>query len=85
MNEMIEKMAGAMAKRREELIAQPLARIYPELAIAALRVLREPTGEMVAGMRKWGLEENFGEVEANFEEAFKAAIDSILPKESESK
>lgn len=51
----IERAARAMSERRAELIAQPVARIYGELFVAALQSLgdewclvpREPTKEMI--------------------------------------
>lgn len=36
----LESMAEAMKARRDELIAQPLQRIWPELAKAALSALK---------------------------------------------
>ena len=50
---MIEKLARAMSNRREELIAQPLARIYPELVRAVLLALREPDEGMMKAMAPW--------------------------------
>lgn len=48
--ELIELAAAAMEERRKELIAQPLSRIYPQLAEAAagaiLAALQEPTERM---------------------------------------
>ncbi|WP_141339713.1 hypothetical protein [Bradyrhizobium sp. USDA 3458] len=48
MSEMQERVAAAMEKRRAELINQPLARIWPELAVAAIEAMREPTKEIEA-------------------------------------
>jgi len=49
--ELIALAANAMEERRKELIAQPLSRIYPQLAEAAagaiLAALLEPTGAML--------------------------------------
>lgn len=42
-SEMQARVAEAMRTRREELIAQPLARVWDELALAAMRAMREPT------------------------------------------
>jgi len=39
-DDVIERMAEAMEQRRAELIAQPLARIWPELAKAAVQIVR---------------------------------------------
>nr|WP_176024700.1 hypothetical protein [Brucella pseudintermedia] len=48
--ELIALAANAMEERRKELIAQPLSRIYPQLAEAAAgaihAALREPTRPM---------------------------------------
>ncbi len=50
--ELIALAATAMEERRKELIAQPLSRIYPQLAEAAsgaiLAALQEPTERMLA-------------------------------------
>ncbi|WP_375764220.1 hypothetical protein ACE10X_13135 [Bradyrhizobium sp. Pha-3] len=48
MSEMQERVAAAMEKRRAELINQPLARIWPELAVAAIQAMRAPTKEIEA-------------------------------------
>ncbi len=49
--ELIAQAAKATEERRKELIAQPLSRIYPQLAEAAistiLAALQEPTREML--------------------------------------
>ncbi len=45
---MIERAAKAMEERRRELIGQPLARIWDELAKAAIEAIREPTDGMLA-------------------------------------
>ncbi|NKE75367.1 hypothetical protein [Ochrobactrum sp. MC-1LL] len=49
--ELIALAANAMEERRKELIAQPLSRIYPQLAeaaaVAILAALRHPKAEMV--------------------------------------
>lgn len=49
--ELIAQAAKAMEERRKELIAQPLSRIYPQLAEAAistiLAALQEPTEGMI--------------------------------------
>lgn len=49
--ELIAQAAKAMEERRKELIAQPLSRIYPQLAEAAagaiLAALQEPTEAML--------------------------------------
>lgn len=49
-NELISLAAKAMEDRRKDLIAQPLSRIYPQLAEAAagaiLAALQEPTEAM---------------------------------------
>ena len=49
--ELIALAANAMEERRKELIAQPLSRIYPQLAEAAagaiLATLQEPTEAVV--------------------------------------
>lgn len=50
--ELIALAAKAMEERRKELIAQPLSRIYPQLAEAAAEVIRaalkEPSEHMLA-------------------------------------
>lgn len=43
----IEEVARAMAAKRLELIDQPLARIWQDLAIAAISAMREPNEEMM--------------------------------------
>ncbi|MCA1400064.1 hypothetical protein [Bradyrhizobium sp. BRP56] len=53
MSEMQERVAAAMEKRRAELINQPLARIWPELAAAAL----EAVGTALDQARNQALEE----------------------------
>jgi len=55
--ELIALAANAMEERRKELIAQPLSRIYPQLAEAAagaiLAALQEPNANQEqAGMRE---------------------------------
>ncbi len=54
--ELIALAANAMEERRKELIAQPLSRIYPQLAEAAagaiLAALLEPTEGMIAAVLK---------------------------------
>nr|WP_157808464.1 hypothetical protein [Brucella intermedia] len=49
--ELIAQAAKAMEERRKELIAQPLSRIYPQLAKAAISTIRaaiaEPSEAMV--------------------------------------
>ena len=47
-SEMVERVAKAMASKRMELIAQPLSRIWDELAAAAIKEMREPTPYMMA-------------------------------------
>ena len=50
-SEMQARVAEAMRTRREELIAQPLARVWDELALAAMRAMREPTeGMLIAAL-----------------------------------
>lgn len=44
---MVERVARAMEARRRELIAQPLARVWNELARAAIASMREPTEAMI--------------------------------------
>ncbi|WP_448786364.1 hypothetical protein [Brucella intermedia] len=43
--ELIALAANAMEERRKELIAQPLSRIYPQLAEAAVNAVREALSE----------------------------------------
>ena len=54
--ELIALAANAMEERRKELIAQPLSRIYPQLAEAAagaiLASLQEPTRQMYESAHK---------------------------------
>jgi len=57
--ELIALAANAMEERRKELIAQPLSRIYPQLAEAAagaiLAALQEPTPAMhLVVSANWG-------------------------------
>lgn len=47
MSEMIDKVALAMKDKRRELIAQPLDRIWPDLAKAAIEALMSPTDKMM--------------------------------------
>jgi hypothetical protein len=47
MSEMTVRVAKAIEAKRRELIALPLARIYPDLARAAIEALREPTEAMI--------------------------------------
>lgn len=50
MSEMVKRVGEAMEARRPDLIAQPLARIWPELAEAAVRAMRDlPTEMQMAG------------------------------------
>jgi hypothetical protein len=55
--ELIALAANAMEERRKELIAQPLSRIYPQLAEAAAgaihAALREPTEGMLDVKAPW--------------------------------
>lgn len=44
----IEEVTAAIKARREELIERPLARIYTDLALAAVAAMREPSREMWA-------------------------------------
>lgn len=39
MPDVVKEVAKAIRKRREELIAQPLSRIYEDLAVAAIKAL----------------------------------------------
>lgn len=43
---MIERVSAAICDKRCELIAQPLSRIYDQLAKAAIKAMREFTDEM---------------------------------------
>lgn len=47
MSEMVKRVATAMASKRMELIAQPLSRIWDDLAAAAIKEMRVPTDAMV--------------------------------------
>lgn len=47
MSEMIDKVAQAMKNKRRELIAQPLDRIWAELAKTAIETLMSPTDQMM--------------------------------------
>lgn len=42
MSELQARIAAAMENRRAELINQPLARIWPELALVAIQEFRTP-------------------------------------------
>lgn len=48
MDSMVERVARAMDAKRRELVAQPLARIWPQLAEAAIEAMRAPTPEMAS-------------------------------------
>lgn len=49
-DEYVERVAKAMEAKRAELIAQPLSRVWGDLAKAAIKAMREPTEAMlVAG------------------------------------
>ncbi|ASW06331.1 hypothetical protein [Rhizobium sp. 11515TR] len=70
----IERAAKAMEERRRELIGQPLARIWDELAKAAIEAMREPTEKMVeAG---FDCVPPFGD--HNPDKAWRAMIDAAL-------
>jgi hypothetical protein len=43
---MVDRVARAMESKRRELIAQPLSRIWGELAIAGIEAMRDPTEAM---------------------------------------
>lgn len=45
-SELQERIAKSMAETRRELIARPLADIWSELALVAMKAAREPTPEM---------------------------------------
>lgn len=45
-SELQERIAKAMAEKRRELIARPLADIWLELSLAAMKAAREPTAIM---------------------------------------
>lgn len=53
MSELLTKLETAMSERRAELINQPLARIWGELAIVAEKVCREQVHH--EQMVDWGL------------------------------
>lgn len=46
-SELRERIAKTMAEKRRELISKPLANIWDELALAALKAVREPTQGMI--------------------------------------
>lgn len=52
------RAADAMEKKRAELIHQPLARIWRELALAAIQSLREPTDAMLISGLLAGSQQN---------------------------
>ncbi len=69
--QIIERLARAMEDRRRQLIGQPLARIWDELAKAAIEEMREPTEEMVvAGCRH----ENLGDMAGRWAAMIDAAL-----------
>ena len=47
-SEMQARVARAMEARRAELIARPLARVWDDLALAAMEAMREPNTQMLA-------------------------------------
>ncbi len=55
--ELIALAANAMEERRKELIAQPLSRIYPQLAEAAAGAIHAALLEPTEGMIKSGAQE----------------------------
>jgi len=54
----VDRAAKAMERKRAELIHQPLARIWRELAQAAIASLREPTDAMLISGLMAGSEQN---------------------------
>lgn len=58
MSEMVERVAKAMDEKRIDLINQPIARIWRDLAQAAIEAMRLPTEGMIiaAGGRCINLE-----------------------------
>ncbi|KAB2792843.1 hypothetical protein F9K96_06870 [Brucella anthropi] len=87
--ELIAQAAKAMEERRKELIAQPLSRIYPQLAEAAagaiLAALQEPTeGMLEAGCRAWGVDIDADETRENIANEWRQMIAaSALGEQSE--
>ena len=45
---MVARVSAAMEAKRRELIARPLADVWPELARVAIEAMREPSWEMCA-------------------------------------
>ena len=76
MSEMIERVALAIETKRRELNAHPLARVYSELARAAIEAMREPTEEMKAVE---GVHWDYScAVCGGLKEGFQAMIDAAL-------
>lgn len=71
---MREKIARAMDEKRKELIAQPLARIWPDLADAALSAMREPTPQMAEA----GCRATLPYDEGDAARAYRAMIDAAI-------
>lgn len=70
-SELRERIAKTMAEKRRELISQPLANIWDELALAALKAIREPT----FGMRDAATLRQQGPDECLYDSIFTAMID----------
>lgn len=51
-HELIARMANAMKDKRAELIAEPLSRIWYQLAIAALNAFDDPKWDVEQSTRK---------------------------------
>lgn len=85
MTEMEERVSLAMAAKRRELIAQPLERIWGELACAAIEAMREPTIEMVEAHGEIPYEDDSGVVRHPSVQAlleWQAMIDAALGTKS---
>ncbi|MCS3451939.1 hypothetical protein M2222_008284 [Bradyrhizobium elkanii] len=76
MSEMQERVVGAMEKRRAELINQPLARIWPELAVAAIEAMREPTEVMISAA--FAADGTNMPLALGYDDAYRAMIDAVL-------
>lgn len=78
-SELQERIAKAMAEKRRELIARPLADIWPELALVAMKAARDPTETMVDHAAWKNEDGGFLEFERDeFEMQYRAAIDAEI-------
>lgn len=75
-SEMQERVARAMEARRAELIARPLARVWDELAIAAMEAMREPNTRMLAAAQAAWLDDPERRTSTLYRAMLNAAIEA---------